>query len=334
MSRKIVGKGLRLTLRNAPCAHICRYCLISETRKGSTLPFARFEQFGYRLLDWKQSQRDDLDIGFFVGPSLDYDIETLQGVARLRARRGGVFKVLNLGGLKLRDHAALTAWLEERQAVGITALHVSLAGYGETHDRWNGRAGDFDYQTTILRLGGERGMVRRERLFLTENTLPLFDRLLDILDGISGEVQHRGVTPFFFAGLAHRYESERITEEMRDNLPERVAQLRSGRFNEWRSEREWIPIMMETVDQPRRLVLKLDVNESNIGRLERMSCDEIFAEQERRYQEDYARLPALDELRARYGDPDNRRVYMMSRDVEGKWIGAYARDTGMPPPLD
>jgi hypothetical protein len=58
-------------------------------------------------------------------------------------------------------------------------------GCGETHDRWNGRAGDFEYQTMILRLGGERGVVRRG-CFLTQNTLPLFDRLLDIRDGFLG----------------------------------------------------------------------------------------------------------------------------------------------------
>jgi len=65
------------------------------------------------------------------------------------------------------------------------------------HGRWNGRAGDFDYQTAILSLAGERGMVRRERLFLTQNTLPLFDRLLDILDGIPGELLSRVASPFF-----------------------------------------------------------------------------------------------------------------------------------------
>ena len=52
------------------------------------------------------------------------------------------------------------------------------------------------YQTSILRLGGERGMVRREKLFLTQNTLPIFDRLLDILDSIPGEVSSRVASPF------------------------------------------------------------------------------------------------------------------------------------------
>jgi hypothetical protein len=335
MSRQIVGKGLRFSLRHAPCAHICRYCLISESRKRSVLPFARFEQLVHRFYDWKEATgRDDFTIGIFVGPSFDYDLETLKGVARLHARRGSKFQILNLGGLRRRDGDLLEAWLEERRAAGIVGFHTSLAGCGETHDRWNGRAGDFEYQTTILRLGGERGMVRSERLFLTQNTLSLFDRLLDILDGIPGEIRSRVVSPFFYAGLANRYEDERITEDIRDNLPERINRLRPARFDQWLSEREWIPIMIETASQPRKLLLKLDVDETNIDRLEYASCEEIFAEREREYQESYQRIPALDELCTRYGDPANRRIYMMSRDVEGRWIELHRRVTGTNPPID
>src|SRR5580658_1644774 len=103
MSREILGKGLRFSLRHAPCAHICRYFLISESRKRSPLPFARFEQLVHRFHDWKQAnRRDDFEVGVFVGPSYDYDIETLRGLARLRQRRGGKFETLNLGGLRIR----------------------------------------------------------------------------------------------------------------------------------------------------------------------------------------------------------------------------------------
>jgi hypothetical protein len=335
MPRQIVGKGLRLSLRHAPCAHICRYCLISETRERSALPFARFEQLAHRFFDWKASaRRDDLEIGVFVGPSFDYDIDTLKGVARLRARRGGKFQILNLGGLRIRRGDELIAWLEERKSVGIIGFHTSLAGSDETHDRWNGRRGDFDYQTMILRLGGERGMVRHERLFLTQNTLPNFNRLLDILDGIPGEVRNRYVTLFFYAGLASRYENERITEEMRDTLPERINQFRRGKFQDWRSEREWISVMMETADQPRKLVLKLDVHEGNIDQLEKLSCEAIFADRELAYQESYRNIPSLDELCARYGDPTSRKVYMMSRDVEGRWMDLHQRETGIKAPID
>jgi hypothetical protein len=334
LPREIIGKGLRFSLRHAPCAHICRYCLISESRKRSALPFARFEQLVHRFHDWRLSERSDLDIGVFVGPSFDYDIETLKGVVRLRERRGGKFQIVNLGGLRIRRGDELTAWIEERRQAGIVGFHTSLAGYGETHDRWNGRAGDFDYQTAILRLGGERGMVRQEKLFLTKNTLPLFDRLLDILDGIPGEVRTRGASPFFYAGLASRYEDERLTEDERDALPDRINRLCGGKFGDWLSEREWIPVMLETADKPRRLQLKLDVNEANIDELEQQSCEEIFLVREREYQDSYRHIPALDEFVARYGDTTNRRVYMMSRDIEGRWLDLHRHETGEAPPID
>jgi hypothetical protein len=130
MAREIVGKGLRFSLRHAPCAHICRYCLILESRKRSSLPFSRFEQLVHRFHDWRQSERPDLEIGVFVGPSFDYDLETLKGVARLRERRGAKFRILNLGGLRMRRGEELTSWLNERQEAGIVGLHTSLTGFG------------------------------------------------------------------------------------------------------------------------------------------------------------------------------------------------------------
>ena len=164
---------------------------------------------------------------------------------------------------------------------------------------------------------------RQEKLFLTQNTLPIFDGLLDILDAIPGEISSRTVSPFFYAGLATRYESQRLTENDRDGLPDRINRIRPKRFNNWLSEREWIPIMLETADQPRKLLLKLDVDETNIDSLELASCEEIFAERERQYQESYRHIPSLDELCSLYGDPTNRKIYMMSRDVEGRWMDLH-----------
>lgn len=334
MPRAIEARGLTFSLRHAPCAHICRYCLVSETRKGSKLPFRRFEQLVHRFHDWRDSGRTDINIRTFVGPSFDYDLETLDGIRRLRARKQSTLEILNLGGLRIRDAAAMKSWLDDRQAAGIVGFHTSLAGCGKTHDRWNGRAGDFDYQLSILRMAGERGMVRRERLFLVRSTLPLFDQLLDIMESIPGEARSRVVTPFFYAGLARRYEDERITEDIRDNLPERIAKLGRGRFSEWRSEREWIKALMETPSKPRKIAMKLDVHEDNIDRLERLSCEEIFAEQERLYQEGYNRLPSLEELCALYGDRDGRKIYMLPRDLEDRWIYAHQRETGVSVPPD
>ncbi len=92
--------------------------------------------------------------------------------------------------------------------------------------------------------------------------------------------------------------------------------------------------MLETADNPRKLVLKLDVHEGNIDRLEQSSCEAIFAERERVYQESYRPIPSLGELAARYGDRESRKVYMMSRDVEGRWLDLHARETGIATPID
>ncbi|AMN42737.1 radical SAM protein [Rhodoplanes sp. Z2-YC6860] len=333
MPRPVEARGLIFSLRHAPCAHICRYCLVSETRKGTKLPFSRFEQLVHRFYDWRDSGGTDIVIRTFIGPSFDYDIETLEGVRRLRARRGNAFEILNLGGLRMRDPDALKVWMDERQAAGIVGFHTSLAGCGKVHDRWNGRPGDFDYQISILRMAAERGMVCQERLFLTKNTLPVFDELLDIMESIPGEPR-RTVTPYFYAGLARRYEDERITEDIRDALPARIMNLRRGRFNDWRSEREWIPMLMETADQPRKLAMKLDVHEGNIDELEQSSCEEILARQDRLYRDDYSRMPSFEELCARYGDTDGRKIYMQPRDLEGKWMDMHERETGIKIPLD
>jgi hypothetical protein len=92
--------------------------------------------------------------------------------------------------------------------------------------------------------------------------------------------------------------------------------------------------MLETADQPRKLLLKLDVDETNINYLEKASCEEIFAEREHQYQESYSLIPAVDELCSRYGDITNRKIYVMSCDVEGQWLDLHKRATGIKTPID
>ena len=82
------------------------------------------------------------------------------------------------------------------------------------------------------------------------------------------------------------------------------------------------------------MIMKLDVNETNIDELEKSSCEAIFAEREQVYREDYRRMPGLDELCEHYGDRTNRQVYMLRRDLEQKWMDMHARATGISIPID
>ena len=99
MPRQIVGKGIRFSLRHAPCAHICRYCLISESRKRSALPFARFEQLVHCFYDWKQANGH---IQRFA-PIRDWRHEPDGSHHRYRARHRAGFR----SGARLRHGASL-----------------------------------------------------------------------------------------------------------------------------------------------------------------------------------------------------------------------------------
>ena len=66
MPREIVGKGLRFSLRHAPCAQICRYCLISKSRKRSALRFPGSSSAFIVFTIGSQSDGcEDIEIGIF-----------------------------------------------------------------------------------------------------------------------------------------------------------------------------------------------------------------------------------------------------------------------------
>jgi hypothetical protein len=65
-----------------------------------------------------------------------------------------------------------------------------------------------------------------------------------------------------------------------------------------------------------------------------VSCQEFFAERERTYREGYHRMPSFEALCARYGDPAGRKVYMLPRDLEQKWMDMHERETGIRIPPD
>ena len=99
-------------------------------------------------------------------------------------------RFVNLGGLRIRQRRR-----SHRLAGGAKVVRHHRLPHLARRLRRNPRP--LERPARRLRLpdqqfcnmGGERSMVRHERLFLTQNTLPVFDRLLDTLD------QHPGRGP-------------------------------------------------------------------------------------------------------------------------------------------
>jgi hypothetical protein len=52
------------------------------------------------------------------------------------------------------------------------------------------------------------------------------------------------------------------------------------------------------------------------------------------YRKLLTQMPSFEELRAPYGDPNGRKVYMLPRDLEQKWMDMHEHETGVHIPLD
>lgn len=322
MGRSIHIAGIALYARIAPCAHHCRYCLLGE-KKLANISFSRFAALVDRFIDWKQQQgMKDFDVFHWVRFSYDFDIVVMTRWIKLWERLGRCPDML-LGGLPLRPEDELRTWLLERKKAGIQEVHASFAGYGEFHDRWNGRKGDFEFQMKTLQIAAELGMELSQRLFVTNSTLPLLDGLLDKLEAIPAKIRHRYLSPFFYMGFAKQFEGERITEKVLDRLPERLMRLYRANKSNWRSERSWMEAVRTEEEAPEEVMLRLEPDEFNIDRLEALSCEEITADLERQTRAAYRAIPSRRELCEQAGDPDNIRIYALRNDIERKWLDRY-----------
>jgi hypothetical protein len=298
-------------------------------KKLAKLPPTRISAIVERFLEWEQARGGDMYVAYVLNYTSDYDRHTLELVRDLSDRFPRRYKPLSgitLGGLPWRPEDELRAWLLERQEFGCKTAHASIAGTGKVHDYWNGRPGNFDLIMTTLRIAGELGMGLGARLFVTKSTVPMLQDLNEMLEQMpKHENDWRYALPFFYAGWGAKLEAERIDEDIRDSLPDWLDPLikRSSCDGFWRSEREWITHIEASPEQPIETNLILNVTDDNIGRLELMSCDEIFADYEARTHAAYAAMPSLYELCDRYGDEENRKVYPLQRCIEMKWLDQH-----------
>jgi hypothetical protein len=261
--------------------------------------------------------------GGFVGPAYNFDLDSFSALHKWSERTQGFgLTGIDLGGLKMRSESDMRQWLKVRQAVGVKDVGVSFAGIGATHDRWNGRHGDFDFLMQTLRTAAELGMDHFQLLYLTKSSLPIIEDLVRTLDKLPTPPSGRKVRSFYHIGHGAHHESERITEEDRENLPAIATELLEEEFF-LRSEREWIETIRNEEEQPQDLYLQLELTSENIDRLENMSCDDIFADLEKRARATLLAFPSFHELCETYADRNSKKIYMFSFDLERLWLERY-----------
>jgi hypothetical protein len=327
MGRSIEVEGIWIHTNIIPCANRCGYCQVGR-KKIWNIRFSRVAALLDRFTQWKEERGlQDFQVGHWVGYTHDFSLSDLLEVKRLYNRKDWSLELILLGGLPDRSKDKLKGWLRERQEAGFTSVVASFMGYGEFHDRWNGRRGDFERLMETQRIAADLGMDLQQRIFLTRGTIPMLDGLLEKLDELPGKVIVREAYPLFYSGKAVKLEKERITEETLNSLPEHIKKLYRSDWKNWQSERQWIKTVMGEAETPEKLSVSLILNESNIDRYESMSCEAILAELESRTRDAYSAIPGRRELCEQCGDASNTRIYMFRHDIERKWLDTFLRKT-------
>ncbi|WP_026595648.1 hypothetical protein [Methyloferula stellata] len=327
MTRAIDVQGIRIFAKTAPCAHSCRYCLVGQ-KKIVDVAFPRFVAIVERFIEWRsESGLSNFSILAGVEDSYEFSVEILKALFELQSKigRNEGSDGIKLGGLKWRSESDMRTWLTERRDMAnLKIVHASLAGCGSTHDRWNGREGDFEFLFQTMRTAAEIGLRVHQRLFVVRSTLPVLADLIDKLDEIPVKAL-RYLSTFVYQGLATRLEEERITEAMRDQLPACLGEISMRAGTQWLSEREWIGEYKDKIDadKPRKLRLDLEITDANIDQLEHMSCEEIVAGLTSKTAKTYAMFPSRSKLLKECADRSNRLIYASLRELEHKWFDRY-----------
>jgi hypothetical protein len=213
----------------------------------------------------------------------------------------------------------MRSWLSERKSIGIEGVSASFVGTRAVHDRWNGRNGDFAFLLATLRTATELGLNHGAIMFLTRSSLPLLGELSELLDELPAPHEKPHVRPFFYIGHGAHQENERITEADRAMIPDFAREVLDWPLH---SEREWLPIVRETLPTNSGLSLYLELTRHNIDKLEKMSCGEIVSRLETRARRDLGLAPPLLALSEECGDSTNTRLYSIV-DMRRLWLDRF-----------
>lgn len=322
MGRTIQINGIALYANTAACAHDCSFCLLGK-KQVTHIPYARIATLIERIIDWKEKRNlNSFEVFHWIRYSYDYDLADMKLWVSLWKRLGRTPDLM-MGGLPLMSSDAMRTWLCERRDLGVEEVHASFLGMGSLHDSFCGRKGDFEYRLRILEIASELGMRLNERLLLTQQTLAQVEDVIQRLDLIPTKSVERHISPLFYMGSAAVLEADRITEEIRDTLPERFGASLVLHREKWKSEREWIDKILGEDIAPEPVLLRLDPNESNIDALESMSCEGIIDDLERRTRIAYDAIPSRQQLCKLCGDHSNTRIYALQNDIERLWLDRY-----------
>jgi hypothetical protein len=274
-------RGLGFMRYALPCNNHCRFCSAGPKRLDN-VSYDRFVSVVERFLDWRERQ----NLVPMIAPSVMYThaLMTFEQSRKYREMclRGGYKPLpLQMNGCIFMPDDDLERILENHLRAGYDAYTMTLAGYGETHDLWVGRRGEFDFLMRIARVAARLGYERQEQILLSQSSVSQLRLLTDCLDALGGR-KTRHIYPFTYIGWARSIEKERVTREVVKEVPQHLCpNLDMGNGDvqgRYLTEAEWAAWAGNNYpnERPRRKFLTIRVDSGNIDYLESASCDDIY----------------------------------------------------------
>ncbi len=303
------------------CENRCRYCLLSWDGKLLGANYDRCQRYAERFYHWLRAHRPELSFQFYYGYSMEHPrlLEAIR-FARGIGSAGGEF--LQFDGLKFRTPAQITELLRDIQAQGIRLIDLTFYGTRRYHDRFAGRAGDFDYMLEILRQANQLDLAVNIGIPATRENAGQLEALLDIFSAY--RVNHLYIFIPHGEGRGASLENIRLTSREFEQLSDRVrGYMNTAKF---KPEKQWLA--QAQLETPEKRMLGISLTPENMDFFENMSFADTI-----RYLEDmddayYRQVPTLEELARQYGDPEGEKFYSQ-RDLYLIYQRRYIREQGL-----
>lgn len=312
-------KTVSVSIENlcVPCHCGCKHCLLDSRHCATGVAYERGKAFAARFYEWMKRERTDLGGMYYVGYCNEFP-QLCDHVAFVKTIMPD-FDFLQFNGMAFREEQALHRLLESVRGSGIRLVDLTFYGTEACHDRFAGRAGDFQYLLTILRICEK---IRLDVVISVALTMENRDQMEELFEILS-HYRHRQCTVFLphAKGRGEAMSELRLTKEAYDSLPE-IVRTNFMRIPH-RTEAEWIARGVFPKAQRRALTLAL--MPENIDLLEQMEPAQIIRELEAMEDSYYGAIPTMTELARMYGRPDSSQLFRL-RDLYLQWQKRYLNE--------
>ncbi len=307
---KIRTKSINICNLCVPCCCHCRYCLLSYEGKLVGVDYFRGLNYAKRFKKWLSNVHPDVNFMYYFG----YSIETpnlLKSIDDLKEVNSVMTSFLQFNGLNIRQKDELEKYLQEIKANGIKLIDITFYGLKDSHDKFAGRKGDFDYLMQIVEYAKKIELNFQIGVAVTGENLNELEDLISILEKFTNNIRlfvpHCG-------GRGKYIENIKISKFDYEKLSDRVKKY----FNResFKTISEWNNSKLSEVKER---VLSLSLLSTNIDELENQSFEKTYQSLEKLDEDFYSNFPSLKELLNMYKGVDDDSLYSK------KGVYAYLR---------